>query len=393
VSLIFYISPSVLPTRSANSIHAVNMCEGIAQLKHRVVLFSAANISKAFDYKKVLIDFYGVSCRNITVISYQSKGGRGIEISIALKSLWEFITFSVKGDKPSAIISRNLYAAIIFGLFLRQKVVYETHSPEHGYRKKFQKWLLNSSKIQTVVISQALKNVMCRFHSVCGIRIHVFHDAARFGKLQLNNFDRKNLREDLFKHTLDFDKYVNFVGYFGHLYSGRGIEIIQGIAKKNLDCVFIVYGGNEKDIECYKKYNTISNLFFMGHIPPNLVHNAMSMMDVLLMPYQKNVSIGLEGVDTAKWMSPMKMFEYLSVGVPIISSNLPVLREILVNRNNSILVEADNVDDWSVALRSIIRDPVLAKNLGNNAFYQYKSKHTWNNRAKNIINLLGISVD
>ena len=82
-------------------------------------------------------------------------------------------------------------------------------------------------------------------HCVTNERIHVFHDAARFGKLQLNNFDRKNLREDLFKHTLDFDKYVNFVGYFGHLYSGRGIEIIQGIAKKNLDCVFIQVKGDD----------------------------------------------------------------------------------------------------------------------------------------------------
>ena len=47
------------------------------------------------------------------------------------------------------------------------------------------------------------------------------------------------------------------------------------------------------------------------------------------MPYQRNVGIGTKNSDTSNWMSPMKMFEYMSTGVPIVSSDLPVLKKFL----------------------------------------------------------------
>ena len=56
------------------------------------------------------------------------------------------------------------------------------------------------------------------------------------------------------------------------------------------------------------------------------------------MPYQAKVSIGVKGHDTGRWMSPMKMFEYMAAGVPVISSDLAVLREILINEKNALLV-------------------------------------------------------
>ena len=52
-------------------------------------------------------------------------------------------------------------------------------------------------------------------------------------------------------------------------------------------------------------------------------------MDIIWIPYQNSLSVDLEGIDTAQRMSPMKMFEYLLIGVPIVSSVLPVLCEVL----------------------------------------------------------------
>ena len=115
----------------------------------------------------------------------------------------------------------------------------------------------------------------------------------------------------------------------------------------------------------------------------------MSMMDILLMPYQSSVSIGIKGIDTSKWMSPIKMFEYMSFGVPIISSDLNVLREVLINRDNAILVKADDIGAWSKALKDIVDDPSFSKKLGNNAYDLCKSKYTWRIRANSMINLFG----
>jgi len=179
------------------------------------------------------------------------------------------------------------------------------------------------------------------------------------------------------------------VGYFGHLYPGIGIEIIQGLAAKDPDIAFIVYGGNDKEIKNYTDDNSSENLYFMGYLQPKNVHKAMAMMDVLLMPYQKSVSIGLGDIDTAQWMSPMKLFEYMSVGVPIISSDLPVLREVLADGKNCLLVKPDDIEGWSNALRRISDSPELEAMLGTNAYDEYQKEYTWEIRAKRILAFSG----
>ena len=386
---VYYISPSTIPSRSANSIHVANMCEGVGQLGYQVILFAHSSLCNSVSCHHQLKDSYGVDNSKIKLKIFHGKQNRGIEFFIALYALMRFTLDLIKNTTPQYIISRNLYAAIFLGLLFRANIIYETHSPEYGFRKKIQKWLLTSNKIKTVVISNALKKVICDFHGIDGGEIYIFHDAARVGKIRISDQQRHQIRKDLTTSVNDLKRYQKIVGYFGHLYSGRGIEVIQGVAKLNPSYAFVVYGGNEKEIVQYKDNNNLDNLFFMGHVFPNSVHDAMSMMDVLLMPYQESVSVGLKGVDTAKWMSPMKMFEYMSAGVPIISSDLPVLREVLQDGENCLLVDPNDIKDWSTALNKIIEDELLAEKLGSNAYNQYRSRHTWKKRAEDMLGLFG----
>ena len=59
----------------------------------------------------------------------------------------------------------------------------------------------------------------------------------------------------------------------------------------------------------------------MGYYSNNLIPFLMK-YDILLMPYEKKVFLSKRKTNTAKFMSPMKLFEYMSTGVPLISSNL-----------------------------------------------------------------------
>jgi len=385
---VYYISPSTIPSRSANSIHVVNMCEGLNQLGCEVVLFAHSNSYNSLNCQKQLKNIYGVDSRGINLKVFHSKKNRGIEFIIALNALICFIFDLIKNIEPQYIISRNLYAATFLGLLFRRNIIYETHSPEYGFRKKLQKWLLTSNKIKIVVISEALKKIIQKFHHISSKNIYVFHDAARSGQLRLDLSQRTELKRQFLSGKFDLSDYKKVIGYFGHLYSGRGIEIIENLSRLHLDCAFIIYGGNEEEIDNYKKKNTKSNLFFMGHISPQLVRGAMGMMDVLLMPYQKSVSIGLSGVDTSKWMSPMKMFEYLSVGVPIISSNIPVLLEVLIDNDNCLLVDPDDINQWSDALQRITIDLELGERLGTSSYTLYERKYTWKHRAKEMLSLV-----
>ena len=111
-------------------------------------------------------------------------------------------------------------------------------------------------------------------------------------------------------------------------------------------------------------------------------------MDILLMPYQEKVSIGVKGHDTAQWMSPMKMFEYMATGLPIISSDLPSLREVLQNKKNALLVSPSDPRAWCDALDCLSLDSELACRIGKKAYQDYKDKYTWGARARKIISLL-----
>ena len=384
---IYYISPSVIPSKSANSIHVVYMCEALVKLGHKVTLFGVSNNQKISN--NYINDYYGINSIDISLSLIFNRFGKGVELSIAIFSIFKYIIDSYNGPKPEIVIARNLYAAIFLSFFFKNQIIYETHSPEYGFRRKIQKWLVSSSKIYTVVISKALKQIICKHHNCIGQNIFVFHDAARAYDFPLNANERREIRKNLLTNTLNLENFDKFVGYFGHLYEGRGIEIIQSLALKNKQHAFIVYGGNDLQIKKFRSDNNSNNIFFLGHIPPNFVQTAMSMMDILLMPYQSSVSIGIKGIDTSKWMSPIKMFEYMSFGVPIISSDLKVLREVLINRDNAILVKADDIGAWSKALKDIVDDPSFSKKLGNNAYDLCKSKYTWRIRANSMINLFG----
>lgn len=384
---VYYISPSTIPSRAANSIHVVNMSEGLTQLGHEVVLFAHSDTENSDESHKKLDENYGVPNCDISLKISPSIRGKAIELIISLNALFVFVLDSLRGTQPNHIISRNIYSAIILGLLLRQEVIYETHAPEYGFRGRLQEWLLTSSKIKVVVISRELKKIICSLHKISGESISVFHDAARAGQVRLNKTDRTNLRMRVLTGINKLENYDKIIGYFGHLYKGRGIEIIEEVAASLPEHAFLIYGGNDDEIiECQRR-NVNKNVFFMGFIHPSNVRQAMSMVDALLMPYQRSVSIGIKGSDTSKWMSPMKLFEYLSMGVPIISSDLPVLKEVLIDRENCLLVDPEATIEWTDAIKSVLSNDEFGERLGFNAYNLYQSKHTWSCRSNLMLRL------
>ena len=270
--------------------------------------------------------------------------------------------------------------------FFSQKIIYETHIVERGVRKLLQKSLLFNSKVKSIVISKALANLICNEYNSKKSDIFVLHDAAQSGRRLLSEKSKYKLQKEVYSSKIR--KYNKLIGYFGHLYPGRGIEIIEQLANVLDKYAFIVYGGNEKDIKYRKNKCKSKNLFYMGHIAHADVYEAMSAMDILLMPYQRKVSVGIKGVDTSKWMSPLKLFEYMSSGVPIISSKIEVLEEVLKNFNNSILVPPDDVLGWSESITLLSKDKGLCKRISNEAFKLYENEYNWSSRAQKMIKLL-----
>jgi glycosyltransferase involved in cell wall biosynthesis len=92
-----------------------------------------------------------------------------------------------------------------------------------------------------------------------------------------------------------------------------------------------------------------------------------------LAPYLANVMVGSE-TDAAKWISPLKILEYMASCKPIIASDLPVFREVLEHEFNALLCRPDNLLGWLSALRRVRYDQDIC---AENALEVIRTKYTW----------------
>ena len=377
---VFYISPSSIPSKSANSVHVLNQVEGFTENGFEVDLFFRRKKLFDKDLHLNIRNLYGIEEKKIKFRSIFSPFSRGLLILIFLRSLP--ILFS---KKEYLIISRNLYASFFYGFILDKKIVYETHTLEKGFKRFLQLKIIKNKRNKTVVITKALKKILEKNFQTNLDNVFILPDAAKSGLKIIRKDKRKKLSKFIEYEILN--KYNFVCGYFGNLYEGRGIEIILEAAKYLPQTLFLIYGGNKKELDFFKKANTNKNVIFKGHCSHEDVIRISRLFDALLMPFQNKCSIGIKNSDTSRWMSPMKMFEYMSTGVPFISSDLPVLKEILEDSVNCLMSPPNDINSWVGNIRKLKEDKALSLEISKNAFEDYQSKYTWKIRARKLIDI------
>jgi len=375
----YYISPSTIPSKSANSVHVIMQCDALIKAGNDVTLVANRTLPDNDMLLPAIYSSYGVDLKSARIITFFSSFNMAVNIRIAILTLWELF----RKTWPDVILSRNLYASYMIGVVLRRPILFETHQLETGIRKFMQRAIMTRQRIKTVVISKKLEEYLTQHHGLGPANTLVLHDAAPDGIEPLPKDQKHNVLTQICPQSEG--NWRSVCGYFGHLYAGRGVEIIESMAKARPDVLFLLFGGSDVDVQTRKQNNNFRNLHYVGHVPHPVAQQAMRSVDILLMPYQKSVSIGVSGHDTARWMSPMKMFEYMATGVPIISSDLPVLREVLKDGENALLVPPDDSRCWVTALDRLFSDKVLAMKIGECAHENYKVEHTWARRAQKII--------
>jgi glycosyltransferase involved in cell wall biosynthesis len=364
-----YISASTLPSRAANAVHVVQQCHALARAGADLTLYARRSVEQADRLPELLSAAYGVDSSAWRLITYHGRLHRAAAARTAALALARLPGQST----PIAILSRNLYAAFVGGVLQRRRLIYEAHDLEYGARKALQRAIITRPWVVTVGISEALVRHLVAHHGVRPTRSIVLHDAAPGGMQPL---PREHRRRQITAFVPEAaGSWDAVAAYFGHLYPGRGIEIIEAMARARPRVLFAVFGGNDTEIHSRRASTLLPNLTFAGHVPHAAARQAMLGADVLLMPYQRSVSVGTANRDTAAWMSPMKMFEYLASGVPIISSDLPVLREVLAHERNALLVVSDDTTAWTNA------------RVGDNAHEDYVAHHTWDRRATELLKL------
>lgn len=366
---IHYLSASEVPSRTANSVHVMKMCSAMAYLGHDVVLFArpgADAVSDPFDHYGVAADFSIQSCvfpkvRGIGNMSYARHVRR----------------CSRQRGLPDLYYARHVYSLAAVAR-LGVPLMLEVHAlPDNRIHRLTQAWLMaRPNLIAVVAISDALRrDYLTTFPTLASERILVAHDGAD----EPPPIPPRPIAWPGRPEALQ-------VGYIGHLYPGRGIDLIIGLANR-LDTIdFHVIGGSDAEILRWREreQGKASNLHFHGYVPHGRLHDRFARLDVLLAPYQHKVQVSAVGRDTARWMSPMKLFEYMSYGKAIVCSDMPVLREVLDPDVTALLVPPDDIDAWAAAVTRL-QGAEIRQRIGSAAEAKFRTHYTWRRRAEALL--------
>ena len=367
---IVYICYSIIPSRSANSIQVMKMCQAFARQGHKVLLIAPNRTGELDDGRgENVYSYYGISnCFDIIRLPMLSFKGR--------KTLYGVMSaIKAKQFNPDLVYGRFLqgcYYSALIGL----SVAYEIHKPLKGKsgEEMLYKMLNKRNLLKLVAITRALGNFYRDKYDLIEGKLKIAPDAADPPSVfhQYNKNNQSNRPK---------------AGYAGHLYPGKGMELISEMVKRCPQVDFHIVGGTEKDIMYWKDHlKSYGNVIFHGFVSHSMIGRHLQAFDILLAPYQEKVlSYGGGSTDISRWMSPLKLFEYMAACKPIISSDLPVLREVIKNDENAILCPPNDIDSWENALTLLIKDPDYAKKLAVNAYSDFMKYYTWDVRVNNIL--------
>jgi glycosyltransferase involved in cell wall biosynthesis len=189
--------------------------------------------------------------------------------------------------------------------------------------------------------------------------------------------------------TLDAQRFT--AGYTGHLYAGRGTDLLLELASRLPDIQFLLVGGETEDVKRLRQLAgeaRSTNLFLAGFVPNIDLPRYQAACDVLLMPYGRKVSAS-SGGDISSYLSPMKLFEYMACGRAILCSDLPPLREVL-NPQNALILPPEDVDAWKNTLSLLQADPSRGELCARQA-QEDILQYTWEKRASRLLRGLQFS--
>ena len=392
---LLYVANARLPTEKAHGVQIMKMCDAFAQNGAEVELVVPFRVQTA-QMRRVrdLWAYYGVRQRfKLTRLPSldllfldRHLPGRFFYLPFYVQSL----TFGVCAALYSLLRRADvLYSRdwMFFLLWLpwrwlrKRTLVLEEHTFPHrgGWGNRLH--LAVSRRVdRLVVITQRLRELYVAA-GVPAERVLVAPDGVDVAQFE-SPMDKTEARRRL---GLPIEGRV--VCYTGQLFEWKGVYVLVDAALHLPDVLFLIVGGMEEDRERLRAYmagRPVENVCLIDHVPPTEVPAFLFAADALVLPNSAR------GAMSREYTSPLKMFEYMASGTPIVATDLSSTREILHHGENAVLVQPDDPQALAQGIRQVLEMPDRGQQLAAQA-YQDVTAFTWARRAANILAFVGAS--
>ena len=331
------------------------------------------------DTEQELSEFYGLQQhKNLTVHCInESKGSQRRVYKAAVAAI---IAYCAKGEVLA--VTRE-YGALTELLKLKKKcpglkVLYETHNffinLKHLDRRLFSLSRIRTQWVERNILPKA-DGLICLTEHQRALYQHWFPQLPAIA-LPLG--------------CLDFPKYPEpeqrrlkrRIAYIGHLYSYKGLELFFELAKqlKPANIELHIFGGYEAEVITLRQraeQEGLANvLFFKSFVEPKILHDILA----------DEISIGLVPLQDTFYnrylTCPVKVLDFAAHGLPIISSDLPSVRDIL--RDSGIYCDSQDAAEFA-ARAILLLDDADAYLRASQASYNRCRELLWRLRAQRIL--------
>jgi glycosyltransferase involved in cell wall biosynthesis len=368
---ISYLSASEIPSQTANSVQVMKMCNAFRAKGHEVVLYARKG-----EPMKGGDPFARYGVRGVFPIHFFP--WPKLRVVGPIVYVVNVFFHLLRSSLPELFYSRYIYL-IYLATFLRVPCIYEAHALPRGPVGRLVEILFmkRGNFLRLVVISNALKrDYLKTYGTLKREKIVVAHDGADIPPED---------RSDFLRSTTDSQQDRLRIGYVGQLYPGKGMEIIEQLAPRFPEIEFHVIGGRDEDVRYWRERAQFSNLFFHGYVKHGDISEHFRNFQIALVPFQRRVSLEGGRGNIVRWTSPLKIFEYMAYGKAIIASDLPVLREVLKNGENALLVPPEDLEGWARALEELIGNRALMCRLGRAARNLLEEVYIWEKRVVRVL--------
>lgn len=162
------------------------------------------------------------------------------------------------------------------------------------------------------------------------------------------------------------------LGIIGTFDARLDTQLLIHIAQSHPNWHLVLIGHTRPGLKHFDELLGISNVHWLGSQPFLSLVNWMNGMDVLLIPYIVN--------QLTQYINPLKVYEYLAVGKPIVSTDLPEIRSLAhlvdITQSNNMFIEAIN--------KALIEDSTSKVNERRRVAF----KHDWDDRVNTMWELI-----
>jgi glycosyltransferase involved in cell wall biosynthesis len=220
--------------------------------------------------------------------------------------------------------------------------IYEHH---HHEEKKFEPEIVKSPLFQiSVTVADTIRSTMIQ-NGMPPEKVIKLHNG--FNHLFL---ERQPEKAAEWRQKLLGNKREHLVVYSGALHEFKGVNLLIDVAKELPEIQFALAGGNEDQVKKYQKLaqeKQVENIAFLGHLTQDKLASLLQAADILAHPH-------LSG-EAATFTSPLKLFDYMASGTPIVSSKIPPLKEFESTKAVAGWCEPDDPHQFAQCLQQVLQ--------------------------------------